>query len=67
MTKLKHNIFHNKGINNPHHKLVEQNIHDIRKSLELKLYTPKQLSWIFDIDISLVSRIKNNKRWFIQI
>jgi hypothetical protein len=53
------------GENNPNRKLSNQDILDIRKSLELKLYTPKQLSWMFDISMATISRIKNNKIWKI--
>lgn len=52
-----------KGENHPLHKLIEQDIYDIRRSLELKLYTQKQLSWIFDISIGTISLIKSRKVW----
>jgi len=79
MSKKKHNSLHkkeeNKGNLNPmfgskrpgeisgNHKLLEQDVYDIRKSLELKLYTPKQLSWMFDVSVETISLIKNKKRW----
>ncbi len=52
-----------RGENNINNKLSNQDVYDIQKSLELKLYTPKQLSWIFDISISQISKIKTGKIW----
>lgn len=52
-----------KGENHPRHKLSNRDVYDIRKSLELKLYTPKQLSWMFNIDLSIIYDIKNKKLW----
>jgi hypothetical protein len=51
------------GENHPSHKLLNKDICDIRKSLELKLYTPKQLSWMFDVSVSTIYDIKNKKSW----
>ncbi len=64
-TKKKMSISHHnfKGENHPNHKLSSQNIYDIRKSLELKLYTPKQLSWMFDVSVKTIYSIKSEKTW----
>jgi len=51
------------GERHPNHKLSNQDIYDIRKSLELKLYTPKQLSWMFDMSLCQIYKIKNNETW----
>jgi len=52
-----------KGENSSSHKLLNHDIYDIRKSLELKLYTVKQLSWMFDISAAQIYRIKNRENW----
>jgi hypothetical protein len=53
----------NKGEKHPKSKLSNQDVYNIRKSLELKLYTSKQLSWMFNIDLSTIYKIRNNKSW----
>jgi len=78
MTKGEHRSIHNKerlGENNPmfgvhrygeksaHHTLKEQDVLDIRKSLELKLYTQKQLSWMFNVSRETISHIKIRRVW----
>lgn len=62
--KISQNHPNVKGENNHYHKLSYIDVCDIRKSLELKLFTPRQLSWIFDISTQHVYRIKDtNKYW----
>ena len=75
MTKGEHNKIHKTGEKNywfgskrageksGSHKLKNQDVLDIRKTLELKLYTQKQLSWMYDISITTISNIKNNRIW----
>ncbi len=54
---------HRPGENHPSHKLLNKDICDIRKSLELKLYTPKQLSWMFDVSVSTIYDINMGRSW----
>lgn len=61
--KMSQNHPNVKGENNHYHKLSYQDIYDIRKSLELKLYTPKQLSWMFDVSVKTIYSIKSEKTW----
>ena len=50
-----------KGIKNPASKLTEKDIIDIKSLLETK--KQKEISAIYNINQSVVSRIKNNKTW----
>jgi hypothetical protein len=64
MSRSSHSKFHYRFIEETlNHKLSNEEVNDIRKSLKLKLYTPKQLSWMFDISISQIYKIKNNRCW----
>jgi len=51
------------GEKSRNHKLSNRDIFDIRKSLKLKLYIPKQLSWMFDVSIYTIYDIKNGRSW----
>jgi len=63
MDKIEHNSFHKSGERSKHSVLTEQNVWDIKKSLKFKLYTIKQLSWMFGVDHRTISYIKNGKNW----
>lgn len=59
--KFKNGELNFKGINHPNCKLSKQDIYDIERSLNLKLYTPKQLSWMFDYNYKTILKIKSGK------
>jgi len=52
-----------KGENNPNSVLTEQIIIQIRKYLNEGILTQKEISKMFGVSISIISRIKNNNIW----
>lgn len=53
-----------KGENNPRSILTKNDVYDIKKYLDLKLFTIKQLTWIFDVSRGTISNIKFERNWF---
>ncbi|MFH1482486.1 MAG: NUMOD4 domain-containing protein [Patescibacteria group bacterium] len=66
MTKYKHKSLHGKtqiGIKNPHHKLVDQDVIQIKLLLNKGILTQQKIANMFGVTRQLISKIKTGKIW----